>query len=100
MCKDSLFSTSLPTPATSYLFNNSHSDSCEVIRHCGFDLHLPITADGDCSLLLGHNFHSNLDSIFKSRDNTLPTEVRLVKAMDFPVVMCGGEIWTVKKAER
>ena len=66
-----------------------------------------ITADGDCSheikrrLLLGRKVMTNLvDSIFKSRDITLPTKVRLVKAMVFPVVMYGYEIWTVKKAER
>ena len=64
-----------------------------------------ITADGDCSheikrrLLLGRKFMSNLDSIFKSRDITLATKVRLVKAMVFPVVMYGCESWTVKKAE-
>ena len=64
-----------------------------------------ITADGDCShdikrhLVLGRKFMTNLDSIFKSRDITLPTKVRLVKAMVFPVVMYGGESWTVKKAE-
>ena len=55
-----------------------------------------ITADGDCS----HEVMTNLDSILKSRDITLPTEVRLVKAMVFPVVMYGCESWTVKKAER
>ena len=65
-----------------------------------------ITADGDCSheikrrLLLGRKVMVNLDSIFKSRDITLPTKVRLVKAMVFPVVMYGCESWTVKKAER
>ena len=65
-----------------------------------------ITADGDCSheikrhLLLGRKVMTNLDSIFKSRDITLPTKVRLVKAMFFPVVMYGCESWTVKKAER
>ena len=64
-----------------------------------------ITADGDCSheikrcLLLGRKVMTNLDSIFKSRDITLPTEVCLVKAMVFPVVMYGCESWTVKKAE-
>ena len=64
-----------------------------------------ITADGDCSheikrhLLLERNFMTNLDSIFKSRDTTLPTKVRLVKAIVFPVVMYGCESWTVKKAE-
>ena len=65
-----------------------------------------ITSDGDCSheikrrLLLGRKVMSNLDSIFKSRDITLLTKVRLVKAMVFPVVMYGCESWTVKKAER
>ena len=64
-----------------------------------------ITADGDCSheikrrLLLGRKVMTNLDSIFKSRDITLPTEVHLVKAMVFPVVMYGCESWTIKKAE-
>ena len=64
-----------------------------------------ITADGDCSheikrrLLLGRKVLTNLDSIFKSRDITLPTKVCLVKAMVFPVVMYGCESWTVKKAE-
>ena len=65
-----------------------------------------ITADGDCSheikrrLLLGRKVMTNVDSIFKSRDITLPTNVHLVKAMVFPVVMYGSESWTVKKAER
>ena len=65
-----------------------------------------ITADGDCSheikrfLLLGRKVMSNLDSIFKSRDITLPTKACLVKAMVFPVVMYGCESWTVKKAKR
>ena len=65
-----------------------------------------IIADGDCSheikkhLLLGRKVMTNLDSIFKSRDITLPTKVRLVKAMVFPVVLYGCESWTVKKAER
>ena len=64
-----------------------------------------ITADGDCShefkrhLLLGQKVMTNLDSIFKSRDITLPTKVRLVKVIVFPVVMYGCESWTVKKAE-
>ena len=64
-----------------------------------------ITADGDWSheikrhLLLGRKVRTNLDSIFKSRDVTLPTKVRLVKAMAFPVVMYGCESWTMKKAE-
>ena len=65
-----------------------------------------ITADGDCSheikrrLLLGRKVMTNLDSIFKSREITLPTKVHLVKAMVLPVVMYGCESWTVKKAER
>ena len=64
-----------------------------------------ITADGDCSheikrrLLLGRKVMTDLDSILKNRDITLPTKVRLVKAMVFPVVMYGCESWTVKKAE-
>ena len=64
-----------------------------------------ITADGDCSheikkcLLLGRKVITNLDSIFKSRDITLPTKVRLVKAMVFPVIMYGCESWAIKKAE-
>ena len=64
-----------------------------------------ITADGDCSheikgrLLLGRKVVTNLDSILKSRDITLPTKVHLVKAMAFPVVMYGCESWTIKKAE-
>ena len=64
-----------------------------------------ITADGDCSheikrcLLLGRKVMTNLDSILKSRDITLSTKVRLVKAMVFPVVMYGSESWTIKKAE-
>src|SRR5574337_124200 len=70
-----------------------------------FSLGSRITADGDCSheiirhLLLGRKVMTNLDSIFKSRDITLPTKVRLVKAMVSPVVMYGCESWTVKKAE-
>ena len=65
-----------------------------------------ITADGNCSheikrwLLLARKVMTNLDSILKSRDITLPTKVRLVKAMVFPMVMYGCESWTVKKAER
>ena len=68
-------------------------------------LDFKITADADCSceikrrLLLGRKIMSNLDSIFKSRDITLPTKVRLVKAMVFPVVMYGCESWNVKKTE-
>ena len=69
-------------------------------------LGLKITTDGDCSheirrpSLLGRKVMTDLDSILKSRDITLPTKVRLVKAMVFPVVMYGCESWTVKKAER
>ena len=64
-----------------------------------------ITADGDCSheikrrLLLGRKSMTNIDNILKSRDITLPTNIRLVKAMVFPVVMNGRESWTIKKAE-
>ena len=64
-----------------------------------------ITADGDCSheikrrILLGRKVMTNLDSIFKSRDITLPTKVHLVKAMVFPLVMYGYEIWTIKKSK-
>ena len=64
-----------------------------------------ITADGDCSLeikrhlLLGRKVMTHLDSLLKSRDITLPTKVHLVKAMVFPVVMCGCQNWTIKKAE-
>jgi len=64
-----------------------------------------ITADGDCShkikkcILLGRKAMTNLDNILKSRDITLPTKIRLVKAMVFPVVMYGCESWTIKKAE-
>ena len=71
-----------------------------------FFLGSKITTDGDCNheikrrLLLGRKVMTNLDSIFKSRDVTLPTKVHLVKAMVFPVVMYGCESWTVKKAER
>ena len=70
-----------------------------------FFLGSKITVDGDCSheikrcLLLGGKVMTNLDSVLKSRDVTLPTKVRLVKAMVFPVVMYGYEIWTIKKAE-
>ena len=76
----------------------------ETVRDLIF-LGSKITADGDCSheikrlLFLGRKVMTNLDSIFKSRDITLPTKVRLVKAMVFPVVMYGCESWTVKKAE-
>ena len=79
-------------------------ETVETVSYLMF-LGSKITADGDCSheikrrLLLGRKIVTNLDSIFKSRDITLPTKVRLVKAMVFPVVMYGCESWTVKKAE-
>ena len=78
--------------------NNGNSDRL-------YFLGSKITADGDCSheikrhLLLGREVMSNLDSIFKSRDITLPTKVCLIKAVVFPVVMYGCESWTIKKAE-
>ena len=77
----------------------------ETVRDFIF-LGFKIAADGDCSheikrrLLLGRKVMTNLDNILKSRDITLPTKVRLVKVMVFPVVMCGCESWAVKKAER
>ena len=89
------------SPITSWHING---ETVETVSDFIF-LGSKITADGDCSheikkcLLLGRKVMTNLDSIFKSRDITLPTKVRLVKAMVFPVVMCGCESWTVKKAE-
>ena len=77
----------------------------DLVQHGVNFLGSKITADGDCSheikrrLLLGRKVMTNLDSIFKSRDVALPTKVRLVKAMVFPVVMYGCESWIVKKAE-
>ena len=89
-------------PITSW---NIDGETMEAMR--GFILGgSKITADGDCSheikrrLLLGRKVVTNLDSILKSRDITLPTKVHLVKAMVFPVVMYGCESWTVKKVER
>ena len=79
-------------------------ETMETVRD--YFLSSKITADGDCSheikrrLLLGRQIMTNLDSILKSRDITLSTKVRLVKAMVFPVVMYGCESWTIKKAER
>ena len=79
-------------------------ETVETVAHFIF-LGSKITSDGDCShevkrrLLLGRKVMTNLDSIWKSRNITLPTEVCLVKAMVFPVVMYGCEIWTIKKAE-
>ena len=88
-------------PITSWQIDR---ETVETVTDCfsGLQNH----SDGDCShevkrrLLLARKVMINLDSIFKSRDITLPTEVRLVKAMVFPVVMYGCESWTVKKAER
>ena len=82
-----------------------HGETMETEKDFIF-LGSKITADGDCSheikrhLLLGRKVMNHLDTILKSRDIALPTKVRLVKAMVFPVVMCGCESWTVKKAER
>ena len=79
-------------------------ETMETVRDFIF-LGYKITADGDCSheikrrLLLGRKAMTNLDSIFKSRDITLPTKVHLVKVMVFPVVMNGCESWTIKKSE-
>ena len=89
------------SPITSW---EIHGDRGETVADFIF-LGSKITADGDCSheikrrLLLGRKVMTNLNSILKSRDSTLPTKVRLVKAMVFPVVMYGCESWTVKKAE-
>ena len=89
------------SPITSWQING---ETMETVTDFIF-LGSKITADGDYSheikrfLLLGRKVMSNLDSIFKSRDITLPTKVRLVKAMVFPVVMYGCESWSIKKAE-
>ena len=89
-------------PITSWQIDG---EAMETVRDFIF-LGSRITADGDCSheikrrLLLGRKVMTNLDSIFKSKDITLPTKVCLVKAMVFPVVMYKCESWTVKKAER
>ena len=90
-----------PGPITSWQID---AETVETVADFIF-LGSKITADGDYSheirrcLLLGRKVMSNLDSIFKSRDITLPTKVRLVKAMVFPVVMYGCESWTIKKTE-
>ena len=89
-------------PITSWQTNG---ETMETVRVCIF-LGSKITADGDCSheikicLLLGRKAMTNLDSILKSRDITLPAKVHLVKAMVFPIVMYGCQSWTMKKAER
>src|SRR5574340_865883 len=88
-------------PITSWEMDGDTVETVSDFIFCGSK----ITADGDCSheikrsLLFGRKVMTNLDSIFKSRDIMLPTKVRLVKAMVFPVVMYGCESWTVKKAE-
>ena len=88
-------------PITSWQIDG---ETMKTVRNFIF-LGSKITADGDCSheikkrLLLGRKAMTNLDSILKNRDITLPTKICLVKAMVFPVVMCGCESWTVKKAE-
>ena len=89
-------------PITSWQIDGETVETVSDFIFLGFK----IAADGDCSdeikrrLLLGRKVMTNLDSIFKSRDITLPIKVRLVKAMVFLVVMYGCESWTVKKAER
>ena len=89
------------SPITSWQIDG---ETVEIVSHFIF-LGSKITVDGDCSheikrhLLLKRKAMTNLDSIFKSRDVTLPTKVRLAKAMVFPVVMYGCESWTIKKSE-
>ena len=89
-------------PITSWQIDG---ETMETVRDFFFFFGSQITADGDCSheikrhLLLGRKAMTDWDSIFKSRDITLPTKVCLVKAMAFPVVMYGCESWTIKKAE-
>ena len=90
-----------PSPITSWQINRGTVETVSDFIFLGSK----ITADGDCSheikrrLLLGRKVMSNLDSVLKSRDITLPTKVHLVKAMVFPGVMYGCESWTIKKAE-
>ena len=90
------------SPITSWEIDGETVETVSDFIVLGFK----ITADGDCSceikicLLLGRKVMTSLDSILKSRDITLSTKVHLVKAMVFPVVMYGHEIWTIKKAER
>ena len=89
-------------PITSWQIDG---EAMETVRNFILGVGSKITADGDCSheiktrLLLGRKVMSNLDSILKSRDTTLPTKVRLVKAMVFQVVMYGCESWTIKKTD-
>ena len=90
------------SPITSWQIDGETVETVADFIFLGFK----ITADGDCSheikrhLLLGRKVMTNVDSIFKSRAITLPTKVRLVKAMVFPVIIYGCESWTVKKAKR
>ena len=90
------------SPITSWEIDGETVETVADFTFLGFK----ITADGECSheiqrcLLLGRKIMTNLDSILKSRDITLPTKVHLIKAMVFPIVMYGCESWTVKKAER
>ena len=90
-----------PAPTTSWQIDG---ETMETVTDFSF-LGSKIIADGDCSheikrcLLPGRKAMTNLDSVFKSRDITLPTKVPIVKAMVFPVVMCGCQIWTIKKAD-
>ena len=90
-----------PSPITSWQLDGETMESMTDLIFLGSK----ITADGDCTheikrhLLLGRKAMTNLDSVLKSRDMTLPAEVHLVKAMVFPVVMYGCERWTIKKAE-
>ena len=89
------------SPITSWQIDGSKMETVADFILLG----LKITADGDCSheikrcLLLGRKVMTNLDSVLKSRDSTLPTKVCIVKAMFFPVVMYGCESWTIKEAE-
>ena len=91
-------------PITSWEIDGETGETVETVSDFIF-LGSRITADGDCSheikrrFLLGRKVMTNLDSILKSRDITLPTKVRLVKAMLFPLIMYGYESWTIKKAE-
>ena len=88
-------------PITSWEIDGELLETVSDLNFLGFK----ITADGDCSheikrhLVLGRKVMTNLDSIFKSRDITLPTKYQVVKAMVFPVVMYGCESWTINKAE-
>ena len=97
--------TKIMAPGPITLWDISHGETVETVSDFILGGGSKITADGDCSLeikrrlLLGRKVMTNLDSIFKSRDVTLPTKVCLVKAMVFPVVMYGCESWTIKKAE-